>query len=237
MRALATGILLAAVMLAQPRPGVYAGGQVGPVGHGFGNVVFPGTGIPRPSVGVVPLEATHAVRLGATVSGRYNMPWPGRGGVYPVAVPVVVGGYPYGGYPYGYAQGAGPAEINVINAPAPSPTVIINQNYTPDRAQPVVREYSQGTLTETIREYQAPVPSNPDPPKRKIDDDKPTIYLIALKDGTVYSSYAYWVEGDTLHYITTRHSHNQATLDLVDAPVSEQLNRERGVEFKLKGAR
>jgi hypothetical protein len=147
-----------------------------------------------------------------------------------VGIPLFVGGgygYGYGAYPPVQPQ----PNVTVVNAPPQTPSVIINQSYQPDRANPVVRDY---TNTEpTVSSYQAPIPSNPEP-VRSIDDDKPTIYLIAMNDGLVYSAYAYWVEAGTLHYITTGHAHNQASVSLVDAKVSEQLNQERGIEFRLR---
>ena len=218
-------------------------GHVGPIGHGFGNVVFPGTGIPRAGL---PSGAGHVQNLGATIRGVYppGAQYGGRpaGRSVVVPVPVYVGGYGYG---YGYG-GYAPQEpqlqpnITVVNAPQPAPSVIINQSYTPERAQPVMRDYSTGS--NELGSYQAPVPANPEPARpapapaaaASPDDDSPTIYLIALKDGTVYPAYAYWLEADTLHYITTKHSHNKATLALVDEPLSLQLNRERRIEFKLK---
>jgi hypothetical protein len=198
-------------------------------------VVFPGTGIP-------PLSG-HIPALSSTIRGvPYPSGWSNRGGIYPIAVPVAVPAYGYG---YGYEHTApGPAPVTVVNTPPPSPAVIINQNYTPDRANPVMREYSAPVPGATappaassdpaVSSYQAPIPSNPDPPRRSIDDDKPTVYLVAMKDGTVYSAYATWVERDTLHYITTAHAHNQASLELVDVRLTNQLNRERGVDFRLR---
>jgi hypothetical protein len=210
-------------------------GRVGPVGQGFGSVVFPGTGVPG-----------HASSLGSSIRGVY----PGGGGGHGrpqnprppavvVPVPVYVGGYGYG---YGY-NGYAPQEqqpVTIVNQAPAVPSVIINQGYTPDRAQPAMYEYNPQS-TE-LNSYQAPVPSHPEPVKPASfsavsNDDTPTVYLIALKDGTVYSAYAYWLEADTLHYITTKHSHNKATLALVDESLSLQLNRERHVEFKLRAAR
>jgi hypothetical protein len=211
------GLTLTVAGMAQHRA---IGAPVGPIGHGFGNVLFPGTGIPR----------NHITNLGATIRGVYPAhPGPIGGHratpvVYPIAYPVYVNPYPY------YQQPTAP----VVVQPAPAPTVIINHHYSPERVDPVMRDYTREPLPEpgSMQSYQAPIPSNPDPPKRA-SEDKPTIYLIALKDGTVYSAYAYWMESDTLHYVTTRHAHNQASLNLVDSTVSNQLNRERGVEFKL----
>lgn len=220
MKAAVAILILAGLALGQ--------GRVGPVGQGFGNVVFPGTGIPQP--------AGHIPNLSSTIRGVYPAQ-PGRPHSRPSAVVVPVPVYVGGGYGYGYApyQQQESPSITVVNAPQPSPTVIINQNYVPDRAQPVMHEYPGSS---ELNAYQAPVPSHPEPvkqPARNSDDDSPTVYLIALKDGTVYSAYAYWLEADTLHYITTKHSHNRASLPLVDETLSLQLNRERSVEFKLKG--
>lgn len=220
----------------------FAQGRVGPVGHGFGNVVFPGTGIPQPQQ-----PSGHIPALGAAVrgvwpaqpGGRQRQHRPGGGPVI-LPVPVYVGGYGYGfGGGYDYSQQQQQPNITVVNTPQPSPSVIINQNYAPDRGQPVMHEYPANT---GLGAYQAPVPSHPEPVKpaapvtaHNSDDDSPTIYLIALKDGTVYPAYAYWLEADTLHYITTKHSHNRTSLALVDERLSLQFNRERSVEFRLKG--
>ena len=57
--------------------------------------------------------------------------------------------------------------------------------------------------------------------------------LLAFKDHTIYAALAYWVEGNTLHYVTGQNAHNQVSLDLVDYELSNSLNRERNVDFKL----
>jgi hypothetical protein len=41
------------------------------------------------------------------------------------------------------------------------------------------------------------------------------------------------VEGETLHYVTNQNTHNQVSLDLVDRELSDRLNRERQVDFRL----
>ena len=217
---------------APPRP------YTGPVGQGFGSVVFPGTGIPN--------QPTYAQRLSSTISGNpipraFGDRRPQRGfgygaGVVPYAVPVFVGG----GYGYGYDPGyaAPQPNITIVNAPPQQPSVIINNGYQPDAVKPAMRDYTNESLPPpaALESYQAPVPSNPEGRRgqmRSLDADKPTVYLVAFKDGVVYSSLAYWVEGDTLHYITTKYAHNRASVDLVDLPLSRQLNSERGVEFEI----
>jgi hypothetical protein len=60
------------------------------------------------------------------------------------------------------------------------------------------------------------------------------IFLIAMKDHTIFPAVAYWIEGgDTLNYITTQGVHNRATLDLVDRDFSKLLNDQRRVDFAL----
>jgi len=222
---------------------LFGQGRVGPVGHGFGNVVFPG-GAPAPT--------GHIPNLSSTIRGVYpagpaqpGRPGPGRPHQRQpmvVPVPVYVGGYGYGSGYYGYepqmAQMPMQPNVTVVNEPPQSPSVIINQGYMPDRGQPVMREYNQGT---ELNSYQAPVPAHPEPlkpgPVVVNNDDSPTIYLIAFKDGTMYPAYAYWVEADTLHYITTKHSHNRVSVTLVDEPLSLRLNQERSVEFKLRATK
>ena len=54
---------------------------------------------------------------------------------------------------------------------------------------------------------------------------------------TIYSAVAYWVDGDTLHYFTTGNTHNQASLSLIDRELTERLNRELGIDFKLPAAK
>jgi hypothetical protein len=150
-----------------------------------------------------------------------------------VPVPVYYGGY-YVGYdapppaygtaydtpPSGYASNGAPGYAD----PSQSPMVIINQNYRPDLPAPPPPD-------STVRKYETPTHPYDDQPAAP--DAPPTIYLVAMKDHTIFPALAYWVEGDTLNYITTEGSHNRATLDLVDREFSRRINEERNVEFKL----
>jgi hypothetical protein len=60
-------------------------------------------------------------------------------------------------------------------------------------------------------------------------------YLIAYKDHTVYSALAYWIEGETLHYVTMQNTHNQASLALIDLDQTTTLNSDRSVPFSITG--
>ena len=131
---------------------------------------------------------------------------------YAVPYPVFIGGGyyapPVSGYDYGYTDQA--------------PVAVVNQGFQPDGGNPSLVDYSNVPLPEAA----ASDDSN-------LRDDQPTIFLIALTDHTVVAAIAYWVEGDTLNYITVQGTKNSASLDLVDREFSKQINQERKVEFGL----
>ncbi|MCZ2078601.1 MAG: hypothetical protein LC130_26850 [Bryobacterales bacterium] len=58
-------------------------------------------------------------------------------------------------------------------------------------------------------------------------------FLIAAKDGSVYSAAGYWVEDDILHFITTDGRHDRLEMAEVDRALSEKLNQGRRVAFGL----
>lgn len=114
--------------------------------------------------------------------------------------------YDYGyGYRYAYPPVAMIAPPIPYYEPAP---VVISQNFAPP---PAVREYRPPDSTV----YREP------------------IYLIAFNDHRIQAVVAYWVDGDTLHYVTRDHAQKQVKLNEIDRPFSEQLNRDRRVDFRL----
>jgi hypothetical protein len=217
---------------------------------GFGNILYPGTGhapslgVPRLSVVTPRLSVgatTHAQRLGQVVAGTYRgshfgggYSHRGAGGrTAAYAVPVFVGGYGYG---YGYGYAPPPEPVYVPEPQQAPPTVIINQYFSPDTANAVVHDYTSSDLPQpALKSYQAPVPP-PSKPAPTADESRATIHLIAYKDQTIYPAVGYWIEGETLNYITLQGTLNRASLELIDKEFSEQLNRERGVEFSLDPA-
>jgi hypothetical protein len=202
----------------------------------YGNILFPG-GIPQ-------TPNNHAGRLGGNIAGN---PYPGIGlggrpgnpggrprtVVVPYAYPLFMGG---GGY-YGYDQQ--PNNVTVVVPQQQTPQVIINNSYIPETAKPVLREYSAGELEESssgIRVYEGARPRT-EPASgsgRSIMDEKPTIYLIALKDGTIRQAIGYWQQGDTFHYVTPESSINHLSAAMVDRDRSIELNAERKLDFDLK---
>jgi hypothetical protein len=156
--------------------------------------------------------------------------------IVPYAYPVYYGG---GGYYDGYAPEQQPTNVTVVVPQQPAPQVIINNSYVPETAKPVVREYSAGELPENsgIRVYEGAKPRHTEPAARSgvsVMDEKPTIFLIALTDGTIRQAIGYWQQGDTFHYVTPDSSINHLSVGMVDRARSIELNAERKLDFDLK---
>jgi hypothetical protein len=168
-----------------------------------------------------------------------------------VPYPVYYGGYYGAGYsgdpsaadaPNGYGAGYGPGYGDDGSQSGPGlPSVVINQNFVPPQANPQVREYTGDQAqpqqdSPGLKLYQAP-PSHPyadaAAAQRAASGDQPTIYLIALRDHTIVQALGYWMEGNTLHYVSAEHTLNQLSIDLVDRDLSQRLNDERGLDFRL----
>jgi hypothetical protein len=123
-------------------------------------------------------------------------------------------GYP-NSYPYDSGYGAsGPSVMIVSNTPYGYPAAPPEAPPPP----PVVREYTP-----------APAPA---PQAGKYEEQ---LYLVAFHDGTIRAVLAYWVDGTTLHYVTMDHEQKQTPLSSTDRDLSERLNRERNVPFRLPG--
>lgn len=142
-----------------------------------------------------------------------------RFGVYPYYYPYFYGGYGYGYYDPYFSSSYSTSPDYYPNADYYNqPPVVMNYGYPPepppveDAPQPMLREYPQS------------------PAPRKYDDQ---LYLIAFKDSTIRAVMAYWVEGATLHYVTLDKSQKEAPLASVDRDLSERLNQERNVTFRL----
>jgi hypothetical protein len=178
----------------------------------------------------VPFATAHR----GTGPGRVN--GPGRS-AYPrrtVIAPIYFGVPVYGGYDYGqdYAD-APPSDAPPVQA---APTVIINQNFVPDHANPVVREVPDTADSgQDVGVFQAPGPPPVEPAEETAPaiSDQPTIYLIAFQDHSIVPALAYWTEGTLLKYVNMDHSINQASLELVDRDMSRLLNDQRSVDFHL----
>jgi hypothetical protein len=135
--------------------------------------------------------------------------------------PVFISGY-YGAPAYDTAYAA-----------APAPVAVVNPDFQPDAVNPQIVDYSNVPL---------PAPGDSTDQQPAVDDngmkdDQPTIFLIALTDHTVVAAIAYWVDGDTLNWVSRDAKQNHMSLSLVDRDFSKQLNDERHVPFSLPPAK
>jgi len=229
----------------------HPGGQYWSPG-GYGSILYPATGhAPQTPPGGFTGPYFSGPGFGGGRNGN------GRGGGFGyghnhgsaviVPYPIYYGGY-YGydpsAYGPGYAGDQGAANANAV------PSVVINQSFVPQQANPVVRDYTGDQSQQDqqqqsgLKLYQAP-PSHPyadaaaqqQQAQRAANSDQPTLYLIAFKDHSVVQALGYWMEGSNLHYVSVEHTLNQASIDLIDRDLSQRLNDERGVEFRLPAAR
>jgi len=125
--------------------------------------------------------------------------------------------------PYAYPPGQSGMPISqpnmpIVMAPQPSaPPAVINE-YGAEAEPPPVSD-SAASDDSNVQTYVAPSSPRPEPP----EDSSPT-FFIALKDGSVYTTNAYWVQDGTLYYLTAHGAHNQVSLDLLDRKISAKLN-------------
>ena len=108
---------------------------------------------------------------------------------------------------------------------APPPPVIVNQ-YFGTQGSSVPDAYNVADAEPRVQE--ALVPGDPLTPAQNY-------YLIRYKDRNTFSALTYWLEGDTLHYVTTDNKHNQASLDLIDLDQTYKLNADNSVPFSIPG--
>ncbi len=208
----------------------------------FGSVVFPGGSPTSPPVRSGPsLVAPPSFNGGNTFNrGGFNggntfTPGPrtppvnrGRKGsqtsVY--AYPVYVPSYFDPSLSQGFAPQTQPEQ-------PPNVTVVYPQQQEP---RPIIIQMApDGSYTQAQRPSSAPAYVSPDQ-AADTEPDTPH-YLIAFKDHSIYTSVAYWFDGDTLHYFTKGDTHNQAPVALIDRDLTERLNRELGIDFKMPPAR
>ncbi len=141
--------------------------------------------------------------------------------------------YPYGydyGYPaysYNYPSYSYPSYSYPSYNPSPNVTVIYPQQaqeaavspYT-QPAHPVIREYDQYGQEIAPQAPSSGVPASP-------------VYLFAFKDNVIRAASSYWVEGQTLHYVTLQHEARQVPLSDLDRSLTLKLNSERHVTIQL----
>jgi hypothetical protein len=176
-----------------------------------------------------------SVGMGYSTSPRYQYGGYRTSPATTYFYPVYISGFDY---PY-----SNQATSDVVAIPAspsqaqPSQPVVINQYFGSDAARPTVTDYGPdgqpvAPADTGVRVYQAPY----SPPTEYSPSDQ-VVFFIALKDSSIYSAVAYWVDGEMLNYITPQGRHNQVSLDLVDRALSVKLNQGRQVDFHLPAAK
>ena len=252
MKALGLAVLAVSALCAQNRAGfvfqgitrfpgsvVFPGGTsaIPGVQRTFGNANFPGGGAAQ--IGVPGTGLVNPAQVGryGIINPRFNGGFRDGGrrdGLnnttvipYPVPVPYVGDYGPYmGGDPAAAPPAGGPQQqpnVTVVYPPAASPVFVMQG--APQQGGAAL--------------YQPPMPMPQQAPAQGAAEapvDQPH-YLIAMKDHTIYSAVAYWVQGDTLHYFTDGNTHNQASVTLVDRELTKTLNLDSGMEVKLPPAK
>jgi hypothetical protein len=204
----------------------------------FGNVLFPGTGgAPGSVTNVYGNRSTTGAWNGVGWNGGT---WGNRGNwnnQSTVFIPPAAGiiAVPFGVSVVterGYLQQ--PAQLDE----AKSPTVVINQNFAPETANPVVREYTDLPPTPTRPKFETPRSANSTPqnaatpaaPETPPVDER---FVIVLRDGTQQMISGYGIQGDTILFVSERGRATRLSMDLVDLNRSVELNRERGLDFRV----
>jgi hypothetical protein len=81
--------------------------------------------------------------------------------------------------------------------------------------------------------YAAPQNYGTAPQQQGSYNQAPDYYLIAFNDHTIQAAVTYSIDGDTLRWTTREGQQLTAPLSSVDRRFSEQINRDRRVEFRL----
>jgi hypothetical protein len=234
-------IFTGSAMIGQRAPG--SGAAIN--SNGIPRLIYPGTGGPpvvrRQAIApltIAPLSAAPPLPvmsltiapLRTAVPPAVSHPYHGTAVIVPYPV------Y-YGGYYYDYDAPPAPVQGSESDygytAQQPSPVVVMNQNFVPEGVPVGPGAYPPGPYPPGP--YPNVPPSDQSQTAESPDTSQQLLFFIAMKDHTIFPAVAYWVDGDTLNYITNQGVRNRVSLDLVDVDFSKQLNQQRGVDFALPG--
>jgi hypothetical protein len=209
---------LSSAAIAQRHPGQYW--SLG----GYGNILFPGTGhapaTPPPPGGV---------------TGAYFSQWlaPSRRATDPQPSTVIVPSPVYDGYtadPSGNDP-EGNLGLTPVTQSVPAPQVMI-QSLVPTQRPVQTGAFNPKDEAATCVNYRGDAVR-----PQAAEVNRPTIYLIAFKDHSIVQALGYWLEAGTLHYVSAEYAVNQVSVGLIDRDLSQRLNDERGITFKLPVAK
>jgi hypothetical protein len=231
----ATAFLLSTAVFAQGRGGGFSGAQPKVTGS-FGSVVFPG-GTPATSPGVQ--RSFGSTNFPGGGGPHLNVPntknltlSPRRGlGSYGAQFGYGIPWFYYGPDYFNQPEMSvpdqrlfNPTQPAAAVSPSNSPNVVIV--YPPQAAQQAPVQEDANWRVYPPQQTAAPAAAPEAVP------EAPN-YLLAFKDHNIYPTVAYWIDGNTIHYITSGNRHNQATIDLLDRPLTERLSKDAGYEVKL----
>ena len=126
------------------------------------------------------------------------------------------------GYPTGYGSPAYDLDYAQPFAYAPPYPSAPEYNYA-----------SQSGYAPVYNESRYDQPLYSAPSRSESYSSMPDFYMIAFNDGSIQAALAYSVDGDILRWTTRNHLERRAPVAAVDLRFSEQLNRDRRVEFRL----
>ena len=134
-------------------------------------------------------------------------------------------GYPayYGYYDPGY-YGYDPNAYSYYQAPPAS------YGYPPPQQ---AQAYPQQAYPQQGYPQQGQPAQQSQPQASGTNSQTQNFYLIAFSDHTIQAATAYKVDGDQIHWITREGQEKQAPLSTVDVRFSQQINRDRGVNFQI----
>jgi hypothetical protein len=228
---------LVATAFAQHGGGGHGGGGGGRAGGGGFSAARGGTaggGFHAGSVGGFRAGTVSGFHAGVGHGYWYGGRWYGGTGLY-----LGFGGYPYYGYygypyyGYGYAApyyyGAAPYGYDGGYATAPPPPQTYGYDQYPQQGYPQQSYPPQG------QGQVAPPPGAPQQtqPQTAIQGASGQYYLIAFTDHTIQAANAYKVEGDQIYWQDRDNQEHHAPLSKVDVPFSQQINRDRNVDFQI----
>jgi len=150
-------------------------------------------------------------------------------------------------YPVGYSAGYGSPSYNFDYAQpyayppqypsAPEYSYASQARYAPQ--YPLATQYSSAPLSgyapvyDQAHDQPHDQPRYAAPSRSEPYSNVPDFYMIAFNDGSIQAALAYSVDGDTLRWTARNHVERRAPIAAVDRSFSEQLNRDRRVEFRL----
>jgi hypothetical protein len=142
------------------------------------------------------------------------------------------------GYPAGYGSPAYDFDYAQPYAPqypsAPDYHYASQSGYPPQYAPAPEYNYaSQPGYAPVYNQSRYDQPRYSSPSWGEPYSSVPDFYMIAFNDGSIQVALAYSVDGDILRWTTRNHLERRAPVAAVDFRFSEQLNRDRRVEFRL----